>query len=105
MVQKKTSNLFIIGITLIIIAVVITTKTVMVLNERHEDRLLYSMHSKVEYYAKRCYLDDVCKDTITLQTLYDNNYLKDEIVNPINKEVISHNLEIKYIEDKIVINW
>ena len=77
----------------------------MVLNERHEEKLIYAMHTKVEYNAKRCYLEDKCNGVVTLQTLYDNEYLKEDIIDPITKEVISRDLEIKYEEDKVVINW
>jgi hypothetical protein len=105
MERKKISNSLFIIVTLAIIAVVIITKTVMVLNDRHEEKLIYAMHSKVEYNALKCYREEKCKDTITLQVLYDNEYIKDEIIDPITKEVISHDLEIKYENDKIVINW
>ena len=105
MEKVKISNYLIFIITIIIIAVIIVTQTVLVINKRHEDKLLYAMHSKVEYYAKRCYLENICKDTITLEVLYENEYIKDEIVDPITKEVISHDLEIKYEDDKVVINW
>jgi hypothetical protein len=77
----------------------------MVINDRHEEKQLYAMHSKVEYYAKKCYLDDICKDKITLERLYENGYLSEEVVNPITKEVIDHGLEIYYENEKVVINW
>ena len=105
MEQKKISNFMLIFVTLIIISVMIITKTVFVLNERHEEKLIYAMHTKVEYAAERCYLDNKCQGVATLQMLYDNEYITDEVVDPITKEVISHDLEIKYEEEKIVINW
>ena len=105
MEKKRISNLAIIIITLILIGVIVITKTVIVINEQHEERQIYSMHTSVEYYAKRCYLEEKCNGTVTLQTLYDNEYLKEEVVNPITKEVINHNLEIKYENDNIIINW
>ena len=105
MEKKKISNYMIFVVTLIIIVVIVTTQTVLVINRRHEEKLIYAMHSKVEYYAKRCYLTNICKDTITLSVLYENEYIKEELVDPITKEVISPDLEIKYENDKIVINW
>ena len=105
MEKKKVSNSLILLITIVIILVVIITKTIIVINDRHEERQIYAMKTKVEYYAKRCYLEEKCKDTITLQTLYDNKYIEEEVVDPITKEVISHDLEIKYVDNKIVINW
>ena len=105
MEKKKISNFMLLFSTLIVIVVLIITKTVFVLNERHEQKLIYAMHSKVEYSAKRCFLEEKCQGVVTLQMLYDNEYLTDEVVDPITKEVISHNLEIKYEEDKVVIHW
>ena len=105
MEKKRISNFTILLIAIVIAGVMIISKTVMVIKERHEGKLIYSMHSQVEYYAKRCYLEEVCKDTVTLNTLYENNYIKDEVVNPITKEVIDKNLIINYEDNKIVINW
>ena len=72
--------------------------------KNHEDKLMYSMTSTVEYYAKQCYLDDVCKDTITLNILYENKYLT-EVINPVTKEVIDPNLKLEYKDGKIVVDW
>jgi len=102
--MKRISNFTIFIVTIILLAVIVVTKTSFVLNEHHEEKALYAMHSKVEYYAKRCYLEGKCSGSITLQTLYDLGYLK-EVINPINKEVINSNLVIDYIDDKVVIDW
>ena len=106
MEKKKTiSNLWIIVITLSIIILIVGIKTIVVIKEQHEERALYSMRTSVAYYAKRCYLEEKCNGVVTLQTLYDNEYIKEEVVDPITKEVIDHNLEIRYENDNIVINW
>ncbi len=105
MEKKRISNFAIFITTIVIIAVILITQTIVTINNRHEEKLLYAMHSKVEYYAKRCFLEDVCKDNVTLQMLYDNQFLNEEVVNPITKEVIDPNLEIKFEDNKIVIKW
>ena len=105
MEKKRISNFAIFITTIVIIAVILITQTVVTINNRHEEKLLYAMHTKVEYYAKRCFLEDVCKDNVTLQMLYDNQFLNEEVVNPITKEVIDPNLEIKFEDNKIVITW
>ncbi|MBR6072909.1 MAG: hypothetical protein IKP76_01130 [Bacilli bacterium] len=105
MEKKKISVLWYFVITFAIIGIIIITKTVVVIKDQHEERSIYSMRSTVEYYAKRCYLEEKCNGTVTLQTLYDNEYLKNEVVNPVTKEVINHDLEIKYEDEKIIINW
>ncbi len=74
------------------------------ITDEHERKLIYAMESKVEYYAKRCYLEGICKDEITLEVLYQNEYL-DEVSHPVTKEIIDHNLKIKYIDDKVQIEW
>jgi hypothetical protein len=45
MEKKRISNLAIIIITLILIGVIVITKTVIVINEQHEERQIYSMQS------------------------------------------------------------
>ena len=105
MEKKRISNTFIFVMTFLIITTFIITKTIIKINERHEERQIYAMKSKVEYNAKRCYLEEKCSGDITLQTLYDNKYIDEEVVDPITKEVIDHNLLIKYEDGKVVINW
>lgn len=103
--EQKVSNFLIFTITLIIILIIVATKTIMTMNERHDDRLIYAMESKVEYYAKRCYLESSCTGEITLNDLYNKGYLKEEIINPVTKEVINADTKINYINSEILINW
>jgi len=105
MEKKRLSNYFLLVSTIIIVLVILITKTVVIMSQRHEDKAMYSMRTKIEYNAKRCYLEEKCTDTITLQKLYDEGYINEEVINPITKEVINHDLEIKYDNDRIVINW
>jgi competence protein ComGC len=103
--MEKTSNYFLISITIILLLAIITTKTVMALNERHEEKSIYAMKTKVEYYAKRCYLENNCTGTITLNDLYTKGYITSEVVDPITKEVINPNIKINYDNNVITINW
>ena len=105
MERKKISNFTIISFAVVIAVVMIISRTVMIINDKHDDKLIYSMHTQVEYYAKRCYLEGKCEGVITLNTLYENKYIANEVVNPITKEVLDKNMEIKYEDEKIVINW
>ena len=102
--KKRISNLSIIFFVILALLAVIGVFTVIKIQKNHEDKLMYSMESTVEYYAKQCYLDDICKDTITLSVLYENNYLT-EVINPVTKEVISPDLKIEYKDEKIVVDW
>lgn len=102
--MRKISNFTIFFITLCIIVGVIIFKTTIRINATHEEKLIYAMQSKVEYYAKRCYLENKCNNEITLDMLYDNNYLK-EVYHPVTKELINPKTKIKYDGEKVIINW
>ena len=101
----KLSNYTIFVITLTILIVVVITATTINISEQHEDKQIYAVHSKVEYYAKRCYLEGKCSGEVTLQSLYDLKYLNEQVVNPVTREVINPSLKINYTDNKIVIDW
>lgn len=105
MENKEVSNSLIISIILLLIVAIIVTKTVMVVNQRHDDKSLYSMKSNIEYYAKRCYLENKCEGTITLNDLYTKGYIRKQVVNPVTKEVLNPNITINYVNDSIVVNY
>lgn len=100
----KISNFTIFFVTLSILIVIIITSSTIAINNQHDEKLMYAMETKIEYYAKRCYLENNCKDVITLDDLYNKGYLE-EIVNPVTKEVIDYKTTITYNEGKIKINW
>lgn len=102
--MAKISNFTLIFVTISILVVVVITTSTIRINREHEEKLMYAMESKVEYYARKCYLENNCRDTITLKTLYDLGYLK-EVVNPVTKEVVDYNTTITYEKDVININW
>ena len=92
MVVIMRSSKTIICITIIVCSLMISIPTFYnVISENH--RKLYIVTEKyVIEAAKNCYFDDKCKNTkITLKELYDNNYLKDEVINPVTKEIYSDN--------------
>jgi hypothetical protein len=102
--KQRVSNFTIIFFVVLALIIVIGIFTVIKIQKIHDDKLIHAMESKVEYKAERCYLEGICKDTITLNVLYENNYLT-EVINPVTKEVIDSNLKIEYIDEKIVIDW
>ena len=101
----KVSNYTIFVVTLTILIVVVITATTINLTENHEDKQIYAMQSKVEYYAKRCYLEGKCSGEVSLNKLYELKYINDQVVNPVTKEVIDSNLKINFVDNKVVINW
>ena len=102
--KHKVSNFTILFIVLLIIITIVGIFTIIKIQKNHEEKLIYAMKSKVEYKAERCYLEGICKDTITLGILYENKYLT-EVINPVTKEVIDPNLKLEYIDNKIKIDW
>lgn len=104
MEKKKVSNIGLIIITLLLIALFYSAEIVIKINQNHEEKLKYALTSKVEYAYKKCLLDKKCEVQTTLNNLYMNGYLE-QIVNPISKEIIDANTIISSNEDKVVINW
>ena len=102
--KQRVSNFTIIFFVIIALIIVVGIFTVLKIEKIHEEKLIYSMETTVEYKAERCYLEGICKDTITLGILYENKYLT-EVINPVTKEVIDPNLKLEYIDNKIKIDW
>ena len=105
MEKKRISNLSILVFVILVLALVVGIKTFLQITKTHEDRLIYSLHTNTEYYAKRCYLENKCEGEVTIQKLYDENYIKNELVNPITKEVIKPETKITYENETIKIDW
>lgn len=103
-ITVKISNFSIFLTTITLLIVFVTTVTTIELNQRHEDKLIYSMESKIKYYAKRCYLENNCKDIVTLKDLYDRKYLT-QVVHPVTKEIVDETTTISYANNEIIINW
>lgn len=102
--MEKLSNYTILITTIFILIVIIIVASIIKINNNYDEKLLYAMKTKVEYYAERCYLEKNCSGEITLSTLYDRDYLE-EIVNPVTKEIIDYNTVINYNNGVIIINW
>lgn len=105
MEKKRISNFEILSFAIIISVIIIIIGSINKVINNHNEASLYAMQSKVEYYAKRCYLENNCTEVMTLKELYEKNYITETIVNPNTKEIISDDLEIKYIDGNIIINW
>ena len=94
---KKISN--IIAIILIIVLIILT---IYKLNKRHEDKLYNVLYSEIKYQANRCFLEGKCENTITLEDLYNKEYLETQY-DPISKEELNKNITIKITKEKIEI--
>ncbi|MDE6292071.1 MAG: hypothetical protein K2L98_00155 [Bacilli bacterium] len=102
--MKRISNFTIFFITVLILIGIVSTGTAMHINAAHEEKLIYAMKSKVEYYAKRCFLENRCANEVTIETLYDNGYLE-KLYHPVTKEAIDSSIKIRYSNDKVIIDW
>ena len=99
--EKKKNNIFL--IIFIIIIIILGVLILYKMNKIHEDKLYEVMYSKIEYNAKRCYLEKKCSEEFTLSDLYDNKYL-DIMYDPISKEELNKNLKINIKDGKVIID-
>ena len=94
---KKISNFTILTLTIFGLGIVVIIASIVKISDNHNHLLMYSMQSQVEYYAKRCYLENNCVGEVTLKDLYDRNYIKEEVVDPVSKEILDDNIKINFI--------
>ena len=99
--EKKKNNIII--IIYLILLLILCTFTIYKIIKNHESKLYNVLYSKIEYNAKKCYLDKKCKDTITLNDLYEKKYL-DILYDPISKEELNKDIKIKYIDNRVIID-
>lgn len=102
--MKQVSNFTIFFITVSICVIIVITSTTISLTKEHDNKLMYALNTKIEYAFKRCRLENHCSNDITLEMLYENEYLE-ELVNPITKEVINPNTKINYVNGETIIDY
>ncbi len=102
--MKRISNFTIIFVTIFILIGIVAAVTTIRINAEHEEKLVYAMQSKVEYYAKRCFLENRCADEVTINMLYENGYME-ELYHPVTKEAIDPDIKIRYVDGKINVDW
>ena len=101
---SKISNFSLISLAISISVLIIIIASIAYISDKHRERLIYAMESKIEYFAKRCYLENNCTGEITLNDLYEKKYLE-EVVNPVTKEILDKDMKINYVDDEIKIEW
>lgn len=90
------------SIIVVILVVLLISLTTYKLNKRHKDKLYDVLYSKIEYASKQCFLEKKCENNITLEELYNKEYL-DIQYNPISKEELNPKTKIKITDKKIEI--
>lgn len=98
-IMEKNKIKFFIPVIVIIVLIAATAYKII---KNREEKLYDSLYGKIEYYSEKCYLNGDCKDTITLQDLYDLDYLEVQY-DPITKEILDSKMVIEYRDDKIII--
>ena len=82
-------------ISVIIILAIISILTAYKVVTNHQKNLYKVVNNKIIESAKRCYYDEVCQDEkITLEFLYQNNYLEEKVNDPVSKEYYN---ELSYV--------
>ena len=70
---------------------------------RHNNNLLMVSEKRIVEAALKCVHEDKCEgDKITLATLYQNNYLEQEI-NPLTKEIYNQDSYVLIGENKFIV--
>lgn len=97
MVRRMNNNKVVIYIAICTFLLIIIIPSILTVNKKHKDNLYKSITLKIEESAKKCVVDEKCKDQkIFLKELYDNKYLSKQ-VNPYTNKYIN---EDSYVEKK-----
>ena len=94
----------VIVVTLIIIILVILGPLSYKIYKNHQNNLILVMEKEFLYQAKLCYNKDECGDVVYLKDLYQKNYIKDKLTNPLNKQYYSEDsyVDLKTEEIKLI---
>ena len=95
--EKIMSSSKIVLVTTIISCLLIVAVPVFYKAVANNHEKLYTVTNKlITEAAENCYYDKKCTSTtVTLKELYENNYLKEEVIDPVSKEIYS---EDSYVE-------
>ncbi len=89
--------------TIIIIILMIGIPTFVNVRNDHEEKLIKVTENRIFDAAKKCYLEGKCDTNyVTLQELYDNNYLEKQ-TDPITKKYYNPDSKIRFEGNKIVL--
>ena len=95
--EKSDKKVYILIIIIIVFFLIGAYKV----NKDHIDKSYLVVDNMIKENALKCYLENKCKDTITLKDLFDLGYIK-EAIDPITKEDINRNKCIKYVNKEII---
>jgi len=102
MESKNNNRIWLLATGVIIIFLIAIPAFIKVYN-KHRIMLYNSTIDNVKYKALKCYREDNCGTTITLQELYDLRYTT-TLVNPLTKEIYDSNTTLTINGDKVTFN-
>lgn len=89
-------NKTVICLTIFTILLIIGIPTASKVINSYNDKKMIVTEKYIVESAERCFFEKVCTNKkVTLKDLYNNHYIKEQMINPISKEVYS---EDSYIE-------
>ena len=94
----KKINAFII----LVLILLVFGSTIYKVIKRHNERLYEVLYSKIEYQAKKCFLEEKCEKEIILNDLYNKGYLEIQY-DPISKEELNKNIKIEITGEEVII--
>ena len=84
--ERNMSNKKVVILTVAIIAGMLIIPTIYKVHIEHNNRLIKVVEKEFLYYAKKCYYENACSSTVTLNDLYEKGYINEELANPITKK-------------------
>lgn len=87
-------------VTIGICVIAIIVGTIIKINDNHLNDLYKVTINQITYKARKCYLDEVCKEEkTTLSFLVNNGYIE-KTVNPKTNEYFKDDCYVTYIDGK-----
>ena len=86
---------------IIIISSIILIASIYKAEKNYEEKLIFSTNKKITEAAKECFIRKDCEGKITLQDLYNKEYLE-EVINPVTKEVMDKNTCLEFKDEEVI---
>ena len=97
------SSYTLISLTIIGIICFVGYKSYNRIKAEHEEKVLHVITEKIKYNAKRCYLENKCKENMTLSDLYKYGYIKTEIFNEVTDDVVDPATKIYIVNNEAMV--
>ncbi|MDE5539181.1 MAG: hypothetical protein K2J20_01695 [Bacilli bacterium] len=99
------SNRKVLVLTIFVILGMIIGPMIYKIYKNHNDNLIKVVENEFLYYAKNCYNSGICpNEKVLLKDLYEKDYIKDKLTNPINKKYYAEDsyVDVKNLEIKLI---